>query len=226
MTNEKNDKIPVEGITDFIQNHRTGIFISGGVIIAVVMFFIAFLAVSNFINKKAIAESEELAVRFEELRWSLEDENYTEQVNTLFSDMENFARKNRGIAAARVYSFIARIHSARKDWALCEETWVMAAKTGNKTYMAPIALFNAAAASEEQGKIEEAIEYLQKCVEHPFEFPAAPRAQFNIGRLYEKLGNKGAAIEAYRQILIDWHEIPVWQHFARNAIIALEIEGE
>lgn len=87
-----------------------------------------------------------------------------------------------------------------------------------------MALFNAAVAAEEQGKYEEAIGYLQKCVNHPFEFPSAPRAQFNIGRLYEKTGDNVSAVEAYRAVMINWPDMPVWQHFARTAIIAIEVK--
>jgi tetratricopeptide (TPR) repeat protein len=216
----------MEKITDFIQKNRIGIFIFGGLLFAFVVGFIVFLYIQDLTNKNAIAESEILSERFETLRWHLEDENYSDEVNALFSELESFAKKNRGLAASRVYSFLARIHSARGDWALCEEAWLKAAQIGDKTYMAPIAFFNAGAAAEEQGNIEKAIEYLKKSIEHPFEFPAAPRAQFNIGRLYQQSGNKQAAIEAYRVVLIDWQNIPVWQHLARSAIIALEIEME
>jgi len=221
---EKKGNNSTEKIINFIQKNRKGIFIFGGLLLTLVVGLFAFLFVSDYLNKKAITESEILAVRFDELRWNLEDENYSDEVNSLFADLEKFAKSNRGLASSRVYSFIARIHSGRGEWALCEEAWLKAAQTGNKTYMAPIALFNVAAAAEEQGKIEEAIEYLQKSINHPFEFPAAPRAQFNIGRLYQQLGNKQAAIEAYRSVIIDWQNLPVWQHLARSAIIALEIE--
>jgi len=215
-----------DNFSEFVQNNRKSIFISGGVLLILVIGFIVFLSVYDVLNKKAIEKVELLADRFDELRFSINDENYTDDVDSLLEELESFGQKNFGIAASRAFSYAGRIYSAREDWSACEEAWLKASKKGNKTYLAPIALFNVAVAAEEQGRIEEAIEYLQKSVDHPFEFPAAPRAQFNIGRLNEQLGDNQAALEAYRAVLINWQDMPVWPQLARSAIIRIEIEAE
>ncbi|MDR0320267.1 MAG: tetratricopeptide repeat protein, partial [Treponema sp.] len=132
--------------------------------------------------------------------------------------------KTGGYAGSKAWSIIAQIHSRKEEWQQAEETWLKAAHKGARTYLGPIALFNAAAAAEEQGKLEQAIELLEQCLAHKFEFPAAPRAQFSIGRLNEQLGNTGAAMEAYRIVLINWADMPVWQQLARSRITALEIQ--
>ena len=213
-----------DNFSEFVQNNRKIIFISGGVILALVIGFIVFLSVYDVLNKKAIENVELLAARYEELRFSISDEEYTDEVDALLEELELFGQKSFGIAAARAFSYAGRIYSSREDWQSCEEAWLNASQKGNKTYLAPIALFNAAVAAEEQGKVEQAIEYLQKSVDHPFEFPAAPRAQFNIGRLNEQLGDNQAALEAYRAILINWQDMPVWPQLARSAILRIEIE--
>jgi tetratricopeptide (TPR) repeat protein len=217
-------------INDFVQKNRIMIFIVIGVIVLLFAGLIAFLSISEYLNKKAIAEVEELTERFEGIRISIDDENYQNDVNALLAELEAFAGKNSGFPGSKAWSLAANIYSIRNEWQKAEESWLNSARTGNKTYLAPIAFFQAAVAAEEQNKLEQAISYLQQCVSHSFEFPDAPRAQFNIGRLYEQLGNIPAALEAYRAVLINWQwsetlnpNMLVWQNFARNQIIKLEV---
>ena len=212
-----------EKIINFVQKNRKGIFITIGILVFLFVGLVIFLYASDSINKKAIAEVEELNVRFEELGFFITDEYYADEINVLLRDLETFAQKNRGFAASRAWTIIANIHSIREEWPLAESAWLDAARLGAKTYLAPIAFFNAAVACEEQGKLEQAIEFLQQSLSNNFEFPAAPRAQFSIGRLYEQLGNFPAATDAYRAVLINWPNMPVIQDLARSRIIAIEI---
>lgn len=224
MQNETKKTAEGGKINNFVQDHRKGIFVSLGAIIVLFVGVVIFLSLQDVFNKKAIAEVEELAAKYDEIRYNVNDENYADQVEDVLTELKAFANKKRGYAASKAWSMIANIYSSKEDWAACEEAWLKAAKAGIKTYLAPISFFNAAAAAEEQGKIEEAVEYLQKCLDHPFEFTSAARAQFNIGRLYEQAEKYPEALEAYRAVLINWQDIPIWQHFARSRIIAIEIQ--
>jgi len=222
MQNENEKQSFGEKINGFSQRNRKGIIIFSGAVFILLAGLVVFLSLQDVFNKKAIAEAEELNVKFQELRYFTNDVNYAAEVQILLSDLETFARNKNGYAASKAWSMAAQIHSSRNEWQKAEEAWLNAAKTGDKTYLGPIALFNAAASAEEQGKIELAIELLQKSIDHKFEFPAAPRAQFSIGRLYEQLGNYPAAIEAYRTVMINWQNVPVWQYLARSRITAIE----
>ena len=210
-------------INNFIQRNRK--IIISVVIIMAIMFTgtIVFLSVRDSVNKKAISEIEELSRNYESLKFIVNEEEYFDDINTLLADLHTFANKTSGYAGAKAWSIIAHIQAARKLWQQAEEAFVNAARVGSKTYLAPISLFNAAAAAEEQGKLEQAIELLQQSLEQRFEFPAAPRAQFSIGRLNEELGNFQAAIESYRAVQINWPEMPTWQQLARSRITAIEI---
>jgi tetratricopeptide (TPR) repeat protein len=222
MQNE-NEKLSFgEKINEFSHKNKRGIIIFTGAVFILLAGLIVFLSLQDVFNKKAIAEAEELNVRFQELRYFTNDENYTAEIKTFLSDTEAFAKNKSGYAASKAWSMAAQIYSSRNEWQKAEETWLNAAKAGDKTYLSPISLFNAAVAAEEQGKIELAIELLQKSIDHKFEFPAAPRAQFSIGRLYEQLGDYPAAVESYRTVMINWQNVPVWQYLARSRIIAIE----
>jgi len=223
MQNKTENLKLADKITDFIQRNRKGIFIVTGTIVFLFIGFVVYLSVSDYLNKKYIAAVEELSRRYEEITVKIDDEPFASDIEELISDSKDFAANKKGLPAGKAWSIAANIYSERKEWPQCEEAWQKAAAAANKSYLGPIALFNAAAAAQEQGKYEQAIEYLEECVGHKFEFPSAPRAQFSIGSLYERLDNYPAALEAYREVLIKWPDLPVWQELARSRIAALEI---
>jgi len=213
-----NDKIIA-----FLQTNRKVILICISVIAFLFAGLVVFISLQDVFNKKALLEIDELTSRFDEVRYLMADDSYAADLDKLLTDLDAFAKNKNGYPASKAWSITAQIYSNRKDWQKAKDAWLNAARTGNKTYLGPISLFNAAAAAEEQGNIEQAIELLGNCIAHPFEFPAAPRAQFAIGRLYEKQNNYPAAIEAYRIVLTDWNDIPVWQHLARSRITAISV---
>jgi len=210
-------------VNDFIQRNRKVIFFITGIITVMFIGTLAFLAITGNMEKKAIEHVEDLNKRFEDLRFLIADAYYNEDINTLLAELEDFSGKNSGFAGSKGWSIIANIYALKEDWSKAEQAFLEAARVGNKTYLAPVSLFNAAAAAEEQGNLQQAINLLQQSIAHRFEFPAAPRAQFSIGRLNEQLGNNTEAIEAYRAVLINYQDIPVWHQLARSRIIALEL---
>jgi tetratricopeptide (TPR) repeat protein len=213
-----------DGINEFIQRHRTPIFISGGAILLLLFASIVVLSVMDKVRAKAIGAVEDFSSRYETLLPSITEEYSAVDVEELLAEIETFARKNSGYAAGKAWSIIANIHGQKKNWPAAETAWAAAAKAANKTYLAPLAFFNAGAAAEEQGKTNEAIEYYTSSLASTADFPGASRTQFSIGRLQESLGDTEAAIAAYRAVISGWSYDQVWPNLARSRIIALEGE--
>jgi len=220
-------------INDFVQKNRKQIFITLGVLVVLLAGTIVFFVIKDSMDKKAIAEVHELTEKFDQLRLNGESDYFSSEMNSLLTETLEFAGKNRGFSGSKAWSIAGYIYSARENWTQAEEAWASSARTGSKTYLAPIAYFQAAVCAEAQNKLEQAIDYFQQSISHSFEFPDAPRAQFNIGRLYEELGNNSAALAAYRAVLINWpwersetisQSLYIWQNLARNQIIKLEIQ--
>jgi len=214
-------------INEFIQRNRKGIFAVTGVILILFVGSLVFIYVKDNFDKKAAAQLEELIIKFDELRDKMDEEECDEEecdvIDTFIAELESFADKTRGFSGSKAKSLVAEIYVIREDWEKAEEAFTAAARIGAKTYLNPILLFNAAAAAEEQGRLEEAIDLLQQALSNKFEFPAAPRAQFSVGRLNEQLGNYDEAIDAYREVMINWPDLPAWQQLARSRITAIEI---
>jgi len=205
-------------INDFVQRNRKSIFIILGAFVVLFAAAVIFFSLNDYLQNRAIAEVEELNVRFFELSQA----GSTGEMDALLADLNSFAKNKRGYAGGKAWSIIGQIHFDRKQWAQAEDAWRNAARAGSRTYLAPIAYFNAAIAAEEQGELEQAIELLGSCIAHPFAFPAVPRAQFTIGRLNERMNNIPAAIEAYRNVIINWPSITTWVNLAHSRITALE----
>jgi tetratricopeptide (TPR) repeat protein len=220
---KENENVSIgQRINDFIQKNRKTIFIVAGAIIVVFVGSIIIFSLVEVFQKKAIAGAEELNRRYEEVRFRINDETSADEVQTLLVDLNSFAKKNSGIASGRAWSIAGRIHSEKKEWPDAENAWQSAARAASKTYLGPVALFNAAVCAEEQGKNREAMELYIQSVSHKVTFPAAPHAQFAVGRLNETLNDSSGAIEAYRTLLAKWPNVSVWANLAQSRIIALE----
>ena len=219
-----------DGINEFVQKHRKPIFVSIGAVLLSLIVFIVMLSVMDLVRGKAVGAVEEFSSRYESLLPTITEEYSEVDVEKLLAELEAFAQKKSGkiagiatgYAAGKAWSLVANIHGQRKNWPAAEAAWALAAKTAKKTYLAPIASFNAGAAAEEQGKTQEAIDYYTASL--AADFPGASRAQFAVGRLQESLGNTEAAIEAYRAVISGWSYDQVWPSLAHSRIIALEGE--
>jgi len=223
MDKEKNEVAGSgDKIVQFIQKYRTGLFVFMALLAAGVLGSVVFFSVRDQMQKKAIAVLE----GYEKRKADLGDVTAAEplEVEALLGELNAFAPSTFGYAAAKGYAMTADIYAARSEWALAEEAWLHSAEKGAKTYLAPISLFNAAAAAEEQNKLEEALDYYSKSIAFPGIFAAAHRARFNIGRVHEARNDKEAAKEAYRALIEEGADDSGWAKLAQSRIIALELE--
>jgi tetratricopeptide (TPR) repeat protein len=215
-----------ELINNFVRNNRKVIFIFLGILAAGLGGFIAVVSITDVIRGRAIGRLEEFNRRYEALRFDIGEESKAAEVTELTEDLTAFAEKNSGYVGGRAWSIIGGIYADKKEWQEAERAFTSAAKAAAKTYLAPVAYFNAAAAAEEQGNITGAIDLYTKCVAQSALFPAAVRAQFAVARLWESQGNRESALEAYRAVTSGWPNDAVWTNLAHSRIILLEAGGE
>jgi tetratricopeptide (TPR) repeat protein len=211
-----------EQIEQFIQKNRKFIAAFAGLIVIVIAGFIAGFAIRDSLRNKSFSAVEELSRRYEALRFDITSEEKKDEVDTLLSDVKEFAGKASGYAHAQAWNIAANIHADRQEWPDAQASWINAANAAAKTYLAPAAWYNAAVAAEEQNNIDEAIQFYNESLTLSDHFPAAARAQFSIGRLQEGRNEKTAALESYRSLVSKWPQDPVWTNLARSRIVVLE----
>jgi hypothetical protein len=136
-----------DGINEFVQKHRKGIFVSAGLILLALIVFIAALSIADALRDKANSVVEDFSGRYETLRPSITEDYSAVDVEELLGEIQTFARKNSGYAAGKAWSVAAAIHGDRKDWPAAEAAWVSAAQAAKKTYLVALAWFNAGAAA-------------------------------------------------------------------------------
>ena len=223
-----NDKQPSanQKIVDFIQRNRRPIFVCAIAVGAALIVSVAALIIVDLSRTRAIAAVELLVERFQDLRGfgDFEDAD-PEDLEALGADLSAFARGRSGYAGARAWMMLGSLHAAAEEWAEAEEAWLQSARAAGNSYMAPVALFSAGAAAEEQGRQEEAIGHYLASISSPAGFFAAARAQFSVARILETQGDFPAAIEAYNEVIFGWPNDTAWGNLARSRIIALETRG-
>lgn len=225
-TEEKKEKLSFgDALADFIQNNRKALLCVLVAAVVIVLGSIAGFAIRDSIRGKAISQVEDLSTRYEVLVIDINNPDKETDVQTLLDDLAGFAGKHSGYPGARAYFLIASIYTEKKDWVQAEESWSKSAKVAKKTYLAPVALYNAGVAAEEQGNLSRAVSLYLDSAAFDADFPDAPRAQFAVGRLYETQGDIPAALEAYRVIPEKWEAASTWINLAQSRIIALEGSG-
>ena len=214
-----------ERLAEFIQKNRR-VLLFGFVAAIVILFgFATAFTLREKLQERAFRNFDVLDQRFQVLRPYIgsEEINTSRQaeLNALLQELNVFTARNWGFAAVRAWAVIAEIHEGEKNWAEAEQAWISAAKAAGKSYLAPVSLFNAAVAAEEQGNIDSAIDLYTQALDHEDIFPAAARAQFFIGRLHESRNDRQAALEAYRTLLSKWPADQLWSNLAQSRIIIL-----
>lgn len=221
MEKDKTEQVETgDKIAFFLQKYRKVLLALVIIIAGGIAFSVAYFSIRSVMEKRAIAKLEDLERRINE-QGILYGSAGSGTADALLEELNNFAPSAFGYAAARAYSLAADIYFARSDWSKAEESWVLAARKAPKIYLAPVVLFNAAVAAEEQGKLDAAIGYFKESLEVPVINPAAPRARFNIGRIHEQRGEKDKAKDAYLELIEKSPDSP-WANLAHNRLIVLE----
>ena len=215
-------------INDFIQRNRKALLVTVSAIVGGVIIFVAVVSIRDAMASSAFNKIDEFERRYQNISISysgaladigMRDDN----IGLLLEELDAFAKKNSGYVSARAYALSANIFESLFSWSEAEYAWTNAAVAASRTYLGPVAYFNAAAAAEEQGNFGRAIDLYNKVVEYGDDFYATSRAQFSIGRIYETMGDRIAAIAAYQTLVSRWSGDNIWSNLAHSRILALSI---
>lgn len=212
-------------LIDFIQKNRKTLVI---VVVAILGALVATGGVVTFLDssrKKATAEIEGVAAQYADLKSITDEKDRETKVAELTEKVKTYTQKMGGYAKARSFELLGTIYADAKNWAEAEKAWVSASEVDSKSYLAPVALYNAAAAAEERGDSERALQLYSKVADaYSDTFPLASRAYFAVGRLSEAKKDLDSAKKAYQKIVDTWPN-DGWSKFANSRLIALSNAG-
>lgn len=215
----------IDKLANFINRNRKSFLIGALVLVVFLAGLIVYVEVRKSKIEASTARIEAVEREFSEwLGLSEEDsakkssveENITREAESIL------ARYGNTPAGERALNLLAGISFEKKDFDKAASLWTDLAGKYSKSYFAPMALMNAAAAFEEAGKPDSSIEVLTRIADsYGNNFPEMPRVLFSLGRISEMKESFDAAKNHYDR-LIDEYPGSSWTKLARNRIIFLE----
>jgi TolA-binding protein len=218
---EKNEQTSLSGaLTAWLQKNRLVLIISAAVLVAVLIIVGAVSAVNSSRAEKSL----EALISFEESysAWQAageEDAAAAEALETAFAEIEAEYAGTYGYQ--RALFLMGDYFYSSQDWAEAIDSYTNLAEEFPKSYLAPLALYNAAAANEEQGDTADASELYRRIAEAYAESPLAPRALFSLGRTLEG-SDRTEAVTVYTNLGERFPQSS-WTKLARSRIIELNL---
>ncbi len=217
----------IEKTAGFMHKNRGKMIVGLAVVAVVVVGMVVYAEIRKSAVEKSTILVEEVETIFHDYL-SLDKEN-SEARQAKDAELASAAdtvlrRYPRTYAAARTLFILGDLAFQKKEWEKAAETWTGMAEKSPRSHLAPIALLNAAAAWEENGAPEKALQSLEKILAgYRASFPEIPRVLFSLGRLSEKTGAREKAAAYYNQ-LIDGYPGGSWANLARSRVIALQVK--
>ncbi len=218
-TEDKNFKTV---LATFIANNRVPFM----VIAAVVVVLVIGVGIYTYVHQKRVEQSAVAAEQMQSLfsDWQAgEEEQKSDLAEEIAATGKETIDKFSGMyAVARARLVLGRLAYAQEDYSEAIEHFTTLADSQPKSYLAPVALMHAAASQEKSGEFESSIATYQRVREkYSDSFPEVAYALFSIGRLYEQIENRDAALQAYNEVVDDFSSSN-WTNLARDRIIYLE----
>ncbi len=223
-TEEK--KTFVQKLSDFIVKNKA-VFISiTGSILGILLVFGVYSFIASSVSNKSLRAME--VARTKIASWNNEgDEAKKGEIEkTIVADLDLVIKKwPRSFSAQQALYTKAGLFAMKKDWENAEKTNLAAANLLPKTYLAPLALENAAVAAEERGQADTALTYYQKIVDtYKEDTPNLAHAHFSLGRLFESKKDWKNALANYDKLISSFAGSE-WALLAKDRVVYLKAQG-
>ena len=193
------------------------------VIICLLAGYIVFAAINNKAKDKALQTLDEISYEMTKDSSELTDAELNARIATALEKASAYTKKG-GIVGARANMLCADITYQQKKYAESADFWKAAAEKAKKTYIAPLAYFNAAVCYENLGNKDLAAENYKLAADDE-EFVMRAHAIFSYGRVLESKGDYAGAIAAYNDVN-DKFASSSWANLAKTRLISLKNEGK
>ena len=221
---EKNETVNLPGrIAAWIQRYRIVLLSTAGVLVT----FLIVVGIIATIQSAKSEKAEEFLLSFEKSYGNWLNAAEAEKAAAATEIEEQFAlldEEYQGTwAHQRGLFLMGDYYYQQESWLDAAESYENLAAGYPRSYLAPVALFNAAASREQEGAREEALELYRRIGTDYGSSPLAPRALFSVARITEETDST-EAITAYTA-LIERFPSSSWTKLSRSRIIQLQIGG-
>lgn len=223
-TEEK--KTFVQKLSEFITKNKVVFLSIVGVLVGILAIFGVYTLISSSVSNKSLRAMEEARTKIASWNNESDETKKTELENTILADLDLVIKKwPRSYSAQQALYTKAGLYSMKKDWENAEKANLAAAALLPKTYLAPLALENAAVAAEERGQADLALTYYQKIVDtYKTDTPNLAHAYFSLGRLAESKSDWKSALASYDKLLSSFTSSE-WSLLAKNRVVYLKAQG-
>ena len=212
-----------ENLGDFILRNLRVIFVFCGVLLLGAVCAVVVISVNEKTIEKGLGKIDLISYELTNKSYDLSETEIAARQDKALSSLSELVGKS-GIVGVRANMLSAEIYYQKKDFENARSAWLAAAQKGKNTYIAPIALFNAASCSEELGNLDDAAAGYKSASEVK-DFYEAAHALFSLGRVQEAKEDFVAAAASY-QALVDKSPEDSWAKLAKNRLVSLKISGK
>lgn len=207
-------------LNSFLTRNRAVLIIIGCVIVLALIIML----VANSIHSRQLTrrfdELDQAQTRYSELvAMDESSDEYKTGMDALKQTLQGLD-KGKDYPALKARYLLAGISFEEKDYDDAESKYLSIYEQAKDTYLAPLALINAAVAAEEKGDDDAALGYYsQVWDEYGEDAPESPKALFNQARLQGKKGENDLAKATFQQ-LIDQFPTSEYGRLAQTAILS------
>ena len=185
--------------------------------------YIVFASVAESGKEKGLQALDEITFEMTDKSSDIEEAEIATRLSTAFEKASAYTKKG-GIVGARANMFCADVAFRDEKYEDSANYWKEAAAKAKKTYIAPLAYFNAAVCYENLGNKDLAAENYKLAADDE-EFVMRAHAIFSYGRVLESKGDYAGAIAAYNDVN-DKFASSSWANLAKTRLISLKNEGK
>ncbi len=184
----------IKKISDFTDKNKK--FVLYGVIA-----FVAVLLIVLVVTVISTSSSEKSLVRVSSYGDQLAEQDVN--VDELITNLEKEV-KGSSYASVKAQYLIGIAYAQKNDLATAYDAFIKASKMNSKIYLSNLALLNAAVCKDNLGDTATAIDLYNQVIGLDDDYGLAPRALFNIGRIYYLEGNYDLAKATFQNIIDDY----------------------
>ena len=201
------------------------ILINCGVLVGVIVALVLVFEIRSRVLERGLTTLNELQNEFDTLIAQRPEDRDENAAPTLERSIQRvIADRRPRYIQSRAHFLLASLYSETNRWHEAAESYRTIFDNHQRSYLAPVALYNSAVSLEMAGDSASALQTLLEFITRYEleEVPNLPRALFNAGRLYERQNDLSMAESYYRRV-VNEHGGSDYVTLAINRLILLAL---